>query len=102
DAVAADGSDLAPARGGSVSGLDAVEPSEHTEQVIPRGDPPSPGDRVRSLAHDGANLRDSHRLLREDGDIVRRGVMPAGVEAVGSDEVRALQPELLGLRVHHR
>src|SRR5207245_6909843 len=65
DPVAASGRDFAPARAGRVTGLDADQPREHTEQVVPRVQAPAAGDRIGALAYDRADETIAHRDLRD-------------------------------------
>src|SRR5207244_8890116 len=62
----------------------------------------APFDPGGALAYDGANLGDAHGRLREGGDVASGGDMTGCVEPVRAHEVRALQAELCGLRVHLR
>src|SRR5439155_23579303 len=98
--VPPDHRNLTPAGRGRMSRLDAVEAAKDAQQVVPRVQTAMPGDRVGSQPHDRSDPRILHGDLRELGHVPRGRVMPRDVEAIGPDEMRPVQAEVLRLRVH--
>ena len=94
------GRHLRPARGLCMTGLDADQPRELAEQVVPRVQPAPARDRLRLLVDERADERLAHRDASELGHVARARDMAEDVEAVRPNEARVGEPPLSGSNVH--
>ncbi len=83
-----------------MTGLDADEPGEVAQQVVPRVQAAAARDRLRLLVDERADERLAHRDASELGHVTRTRDMAEDVEAVRPDEARVGEAPLSRSDVH--